>query len=504
MKKDKLYLTLLLEAIDDERLPMPFYVSRSAAIGYVDEENMIFTDILTSQKYVNVIKANEIGLIDGYTNPIPISNFKTGLFLSKEKLSEYFNFMDHMVFLIMEDNSVTIMPTSKFEEELGVKLNLSYIEETNDLLEALVSGKLNVTDYLKSTEDSLNNNTDKSKEIENVIKEKLDKPISEVIAKVKESIINQDEAVKQVITAVYKYAIFGSKFKSNILIYGPSGCGKTALIKEVSKILGMPIHIEDMTKFTVSGYKGASVEDILVSLYKENNGDLEAAEHSILFLDEIDKKAKTESDNEVTSSGVLKSLLKIVEGDTIEVEINPTTGETISFDTSKLLVIAGGAFTDLYNQKAEEKKNTVGFGNEVSSINKEIQYGTELTIKDFEKFGMPLEFMGRFKTIIRMNKLKLEDLVNILKTSNLSEMKSYVDLLESKGIKLDIPEQLYEKIAELAYSYGTGARGLNIVVDNIFDNILYELFEGIDKVESISLGEDIVKDKNNFTLKKVM
>ena len=266
----------------------------------------------------------------------------------------------------------------------------------------------------------------------------------------------------------------------------------------------MPIHIEDMTKFTVSGYKGASVEDILVSLYKENNGDLEAAEHSILFLDEIDKKAKTESDNEVTSSGVLKSLLKIVEGDTIEVEINPTTGETISFDTSKLLVIAGGAFTDLYNQKAEEKKNTVGFGSEVSSINKEIQYGTELTIKDFEKFGMPLEFMGRFKTIIRMNKLKLEDLVNILKTSNLSEMKSYVDLLESKGIKLDIPEQLYEKIAELAYSYGTGARGLNIVVDNIFDNILYELFEGIDKVESISLGEDIVKDKNNFTLKKVM
>jgi hypothetical protein len=41
-------------------------------------------------------------------------------------------------------------------------------------------------------------------------------------------------------------------------------------------------------------------------------------------------------------------------------------------------------------------------------------------------------------------------------------------------------------------------------VKDIFDNILYELFEGIDKVESISLGEDIVKDKNNFTLKKVM
>lgn len=137
MKRDKLYLTLLLEVIDDERLPMPFYVSRGAAIGHVDEDNMMFTDILTSQKYVNVLKANEIGLMDGYVNPIPISRFKTGLSLSKEKLSEYFNFMDHMVFLIMEDNSITIMPTSKFEEELGVKLNLNYVDETNELLDAL-------------------------------------------------------------------------------------------------------------------------------------------------------------------------------------------------------------------------------------------------------------------------------------------------------------------------------------------------------------------------------
>ena len=94
---------------------------------------------------------------------------------------------------------------------------------------------------------------------------------------------------------------------------------------------------------------------------------------------------------------------------------------------------------------------------------------------------------------------------DVVKGYDKSKFERVLDeIKKEKGIKLDIPEQLYEKIAELAYSYGTGARGLNIVVDNIFDNILYELFEGIDKVESISLGEDIVKDKNNFTLKKVM
>ena len=101
------------------------------------------------------------------------------------------------------------------------------------------------------------------------------------------------------------------------------------------------------------------------------------------------------------------------------------------------------------------------------------------------------------------SEVSFNELGNLLGIDTVT-VQRYVDLLESKGIKLDIPEQLYEKIAELAYSYGTGARGLNIVVDNIFDNILYELFERIDKVESSSLGEDIVKDKNNFTLKKVM
>lgn len=65
--------------------------------------------------------------------------------------------------------------------------------------------------------------------------ESLNKPINEVISKIKESIINQDEAIKKIVIAIYKYVLFGNDMKSNILIYGPSGCGKTALINEISK-----------------------------------------------------------------------------------------------------------------------------------------------------------------------------------------------------------------------------------------------------------------------------
>lgn len=114
---------------------------------------------------------------------------------------------------------------------------------------------------------------------------------------------------------------------------------------------------------------------------------------------------------------------------------------------------------------------------------------------------MPLEFMGRFKTIIRMNILRKEDLISILKNSNLSELKKYINAFEKKGIKLNLPEEVYEKIADVASSYGTGARGLNLVVDKIFENVLYEVFENTN-LEEITLGKDIVENNSDFTLRK--
>ena len=131
-------------------------------------------------------------------------------------------------------------------------------------------------------------------------------------------------------------------------------------------------------------------------------------------------EASKDAQSDIANGDVLKALLKIIEGGEFEIQTNPMFGDTIKFDTSKLLVIAGGAFTDLYNQKASEKKNSVGFGNNVTSISNEVKYGTELTIKDFEKFGMPLEFMGREKehmkrTIIDTSSMELNEKVVSIK-----------------------------------------------------------------------------------------
>ena len=53
-----------------------------------------------------------------------------------------------------------------------------------------------------------------------------------------------------------------------------------------------------------------------------------------------------------------------------------------------------------------------------------------------------------------------------------------------------------------ALSYGTGARGLNLVVDKIFENVFYEIFNDGKNIEEVTLGDDIVENQSDFKLKK--
>ena len=517
-EKKELQVAVLFGCYMREELDFPYYLAEEIVLGFYNKERSSFIELFTGKEYVNTSKCAEYGLTTGFNLVSDFKNFneertkkdKDGnevkTFTKKldvSKCTEYYDFLEKLVFLYSEDKTFIGVEKEEFEKEFDVHMNIVFVKDENAIIDRILNGTVE-PEELDDLIDSYNeeNSASRAEDIEKKMVESLNKPINEVISKIKESIINQDEAIKKIVIAIYKYVLFGNDMKSNILIYGPSGCGKTALINEISKLIDVPVNVENMTSYTASGFQGASVEDILLHIYRNADEDLARAERSILFLDEIDKKASKDAQSDIANGDVLKALLKIIEGGEFEIQTNPMFGDTIKFDTSKLLVIAGGAFTDLYNQKASEKKNSVGFGNNVTSISNEVKYGTELTIKDFEKFGMPLEFMGRFKTIIRMNTLSLENLVDIIKNSNLSEMKKYLSKLENMGIKVTIPDSVYERIAKLAHSYGTGARGLNIVVDNVFENVLYEIFNGIKDVEEVSLGENIVQNKEDFTLKK--
>ena len=327
--------------------------------------------------------------------------------------------------------------------------------------------------------------------------------IQKVEKDVLKCIIGQDKQVRQILTSVYRGMNF-STIKSNTLVIGNSGTGKTETIRQIAQRLNKPYTIEDATKYTQEGYYGESVEKMIYNLIANAGGNLEKAQNGILVIDEIDKKtSKPESTGaDVAGVEVLKSLLKIIEGTKIKVEIPvPDAFITlcVSFDTSNLIVILMGAFPGL--DKIRDKRlcrNPMGFGTEKVSL--ENTRKSCFTKKDLVQYGLTEEFVGRIDSIVEMNKLTEDNLVSILKNSKLSIFKRYENELRKKGITLVYEESIFREIAKESLTLDTGARELANTVNYIFENIIYEILAAPGVYAMCELLPGIVFDNTEYRL----
>ena len=112
-------------------------------------------------------------------------------------------------------------------------------------------------------------------------------------------VVGQDEAKKAISTAVcdhynhvaaYHRADRDGKShalehyaKQNLLILGPTGVGKTYMIRQISKLIGVPFVKADATRFSEAGYMGANVEDLVRDLVNQADGQIEKAEYGIVY-----------------------------------------------------------------------------------------------------------------------------------------------------------------------------------------------------------------------------
>lgn len=259
--------------------------------------------------------------------------------------------------------------------------------------------------------------------------------------------------------------------KKSILIYGNTGTGKTEISKQIANLLNLPIQIEDATKYTAEGYQGSSVSEMLAHLYKKCNNDLKKAENSILVIDEIDKKKDNKTSYSSSTTDVLYSLLKIIEGEQFIFSVEDK--KLIEFDTSNLIVILSGRFDGV--DKIKEDKTLIGFN---SSIKEKEQNIEVAKADDFVKLGIPGEFIGRNSCIVRTNDLSIEDLKKIITSSSLSALSLKKKFYEINNVLLTYDDDFITFLAEEAYKSNIGARGIKQVLENVIKDLEFEILSG--------------------------
>lgn len=189
-------------------------------------------------------------------------------------------------------------------------------------------------------------------------------------------------------------------------------------------------------------------------------------QNGIIFLDELDKVAGSESGYgpDVSREGVQRDLLPIVEGSTVTTKYGMV-------QTDHILFIAAGAFNMA----------------KPSDLLPELQ--------------------GRFPIRVELDSLSQEDFVRILTEPKNALITQYVALLKTEGVDLTFEKSAIDEIASIASKVNDrmeniGARRLHTVMEKLLDEISFDAPDLEEKkivIDEKYVGErltDILEDEN--------
>ena len=180
-------------------------------------------------------------------------------------------------------------------------------------------------------------------------------------------------------------------------------------------------------------------------------------QNGIIFLDELDKVAGSESSYgpDVSREGVQRDLLPIVEGSTVATKYGMVKSDHILF-------IAAGAFN--------------------------VSKPSDL---------LP-ELQGRFPIRVELDSLSMEDFIRILLEPKNALITQYKALLATEGIDLIFEESAVIEIAGMASKVNErteniGARRLHTVMEKLVDEISFDAPDMTTK--DVTINKDYVTDK---------
>ena len=141
----------------------------------------------------------------------------------------------------------------------------------------------------------------------------------------------------------------------------------------------------------------------------------------------------------------------------------------------------------------------MGFGAETQAEGEKPFSWSDIEPQDVIKYGIMPEVMGRLPVIVGLEELTEADLVRILSEPKNSLCSKYQALLREDGVKLSFTPAALQEIAHLAMERGTGARGLNAIMDNCMEEIMYEVPD-MENVNQCLVNRDtVITGKAKYT-----
>ncbi len=316
--------------------------------------------------------------------------------------------------------------------------------------------------------------------VKKIISDKTEIPVGEVEAKEKEvllnleelihkRIINQDEAVKEVSSALRRARAQITMRKGPIgsfLFLGPTGVGKTETSKSLAEIyFGSE---ERMIRLDMSEFQNVSdVARLIGSPGEEGLLTTEVRENpfSLVLLDEIEK----------AHPKILNLFLQVLD----EGHLTDGLGRKIDFKNTIIIATSNAGYLIILDAIEEGKKMA--------------EIKEKLLDFLFEKGIFRPEFLNRFDAVVLFRALSRENLLDIAGLM-LNKLRKN---LAQKDIEFIITKELKEKIVELSYDPKFGAREMRRVIQDKIGNVLAEALLS----NKIKRGDKVEVDPEGFRLK---
>ncbi len=349
------------------------------------------------------------------------------------------------------------------------------------------------------------NKTEEENKIEEVQEEAQEEvTLDDLTNYISNRIIGQEAAIKTLISNILYNQFLIDEMEENpefdytglearkisILLDGPTGTGKSAIIYDIASKLAIPTTISNITRFFETDF---TVNNLLYDLVMRADGDVSKAERGIIVLDDFEKIANNSDYSTINiRKSIQEEIIDLMNGGIFDFTIENNDGSTIDipFDASKLTFIICGNFDRLKSIKINDNGLTSKIG--FTGNNDE---RSDISIKNYINKDIIPEFFEKIKVVANTKKYDVEDFKNILLHSEISPLGNLVKTIKKFNYEnVEYDNELVNKLALDAYNMDVGAKGLQILVSEAQNKVLYDIMaQKYDKNETINLTKDLLE-----------